>query len=380
MQTFKKRYSQLFLIAFVLISSLYITACDTSEDDSILEEKPQEIEKESTVYTTSDLSSYAIDLPRLLGISQVSDLKLTTPPNFGSVEIIKEGIVLYKANDRNNPKSDQFGYQVNGQNGVVKLEYQPNYADCESQPDYVTTTKNTPIDVYFLSNDFNCMSDSIAEDGKFIKINSIEVYTQDLRNPSGTVEFILYEDNTNTYLNYTPPTDFVGIQEVLYTMRMSDNRIFTSTITFAVLADIDSTGGDTDSTCIFLADDIYNFENLPQYLATSANIVGLANWDSVVVPLHEFYSVYDSIYSFTEGELYVYIPYTENDSLCNPSEWDVTVDWNGIVGGIQILEGNYNPVFFIPRPPLQQTYQIQFFYTLRNRITGEEHTAEILIN
>lgn len=376
MQTFKKCYSQLFLIAFLLISSLYITACDTSKDDILSEDKHQQIDKEQTIYTGSDLSAYTIDLPRVLGISQVSDLKLTTPPNFGSVKIIKEGILLYKAHERNNPRSDQFGYQINGQDGVLKIEYRPDSAGCETKSDYYITTKNTSIDVYFLNNDFDCLNDSLGNDSSNVEIVSIEVDNQDLQNPNQTVDFIFY--SSNRYLTYTPPTNFTGIQECLYTVYTSDNRIFTSTITFEVLADIDSIGG--DSTCIFLADDIYNFQNLPQYLATNSNIAIIANLDSVVVPLYESYSVYDSIYRFTEGELYVYIPYIENDVICNSSEWDVIVDWNGIVGGIQILEGNYNPVFFIPRPPLQQTYQIQFFYTLRNRITGEEHTAEVMIN
>ncbi len=382
MQTFRKIHSKLSLVALLFLSITLISSCDTSKDDILPEDKPQEIDKEKKIYTGSDLSSYTIDLPRVLGISKLSDLKLTTPPSFGSVSIIKEGIVLYKANERNNPRSDQFGYQINGQDGILKIEYNPDSTGCETKSDYYVTTENTSIDAYFLNNDFECMYDSLGGDSSTIQITSIEVDNQDLRNPNQTVDFVFY--SSNRYLTYTPPTNFTGFQECLYTVYTDDNRVFTSTITFEVLADIDSTG-EGDTTCIFLADDIYSLEDLPNFIAQDAvnatYINDSINTDSTTIqPLYNTYWVEDSLNNeFIEGELYVYVPYIENDYLCNPSEWDLTVDWNGIVGGVQIFEGNYNPVFFVPTPPLQQTPELRFYYTFRNRITDQEQTAEIII-
>ncbi|AFM03279.1 hypothetical protein Fleli_0821 [Bernardetia litoralis DSM 6794] len=372
MQTFRKIHSKLTLVALLFLSMTLISSCDTSTDDNILpDDNSQEIEKEQTIYTGSDLSAYTIDLPRFLGISEVSDLKLTTPPNFGSVEIIKEGIVLYRASERNNPRSDQFGYQINGEDGVIKIEYHSDSAGCETKSDYYVTTKNTSIDAYFLNNDFECMYDSLGGDSSTIQITSIEVDNQDLRNPNQTVDFVLY--SSNRYLTYTPPTNFTGFQECLYTVYTDDNRVFTSTMTFEVLAVRD--------TCISLVDDIYSISNLPYFEAqNNTQIVWVnTNPDRTVQPLNEFYSIDNSDQEFMAGETYLYVPYMENDILCAPSEWDLTVNWNGIEGGVSIIESNYNPVFFIPLRVLQQIPESNFFYTFRNRRTGQEMTAEVVI-
>ncbi|WP_338812374.1 hypothetical protein V9L05_13300 [Bernardetia sp. Wsw4-3y2] len=378
MQTFRKIHSKLSLVALLFLSITLISSCDTSKDDILPEDKPQKIDKEKKIYTGSDLSSYTVDLPHVLGISQVSDLKLTTPPSFGSVSIIKEGIVLYKANERNNPRSDQFGYQINGQDGILKIEYNPDSTGCETKSDYYVITENTSIDAYFLNNDFECMYDSLGGDSSTIQITSIEVDNQDLRNPNQTVDFVFY--SSNRYLTYTPPTNFTGFQECLYTVYTDDNRVFTSTITFEVVADIDSTGGG-DTTCIFLADDIYNISNLPYFEAqNNTQIVWVnTNPDRTVQPLDEFYSIDSLNQEFIEGQTYLYVPYIENDVLCNPSEWDLTINWNNVEAGVSISESNYNPVFFVPMFNLQQSSEIKFFYTFRNRITGQEQTAEIII-
>lgn len=371
MQTFRKTHSKLSFVALLFLSITFLSSCDTSKDDILPEDKPQEIDKEKKIYTGSDLSSYTIDLPRVLGISKLSDLKLTTPPSFGSVSIIKEGIVLYKANERNNPRSDQFGYQINGQDGILKIEYNPDSTGCETKSDYYVTTENTSIDAYFLNNDFECMYDSLGGDSSTIQITSIEVDNQDLRNPNQTVDFVFY--SSNRYLTYTPPANFTGFQECLYTIYTDDNRVFTSTMTFEVLAVRD--------TCISLVDDIYSISNLPYFEAqNNTQIVWVnTNPDRTVQPLNEFYSIDSLNQEFIEGETYFYVPYKENDILCAPSEWDLTINWNNVEGGVSISESNYNPVFFVPMFNLQQSSEIKFFYTFRNRRTGQEQTAEVII-
>lgn len=371
MQTFKKCYSQLSLIAFVLISSLYFTACDTSEDD-VLEPIQEPTGNVISFSKAENMALCAIDLPHLFKVSNTTNVILTTNPSFGTVEINDEGLLLYRANDKNNPKTDNFGYSLNGKERTLQIAYAPNSAACEvlTQEDIYYTTKNTALySLDFIGNDILC--DNVPQD----------IYIEEIKgsNPIQEGIEIFFEDGTKK-INYFPPSNFVGRQDFLYYIRpsnSSNSATYVGKISFEVSAN-------TDTTCVSsLQNDTFAARDLPTFISPFERVVGIENDSTNTVPFESISYEVDSLYfnDFVVDKTYYYLPYLENDSVCDYSsfDWELSVDWNGITGGTHALGQYpfYKPVFFVSTDtPLP----FSFFYTLRNRITGEEHTAEVVVN
>ncbi|WP_338768429.1 hypothetical protein WAF17_07790 [Bernardetia sp. ABR2-2B] len=371
MQTFRKRYSQLFLIASLLISSFYITACDTSEDDVL--EPIQELTESSVSFSKAEnMALCAIDLVHLFKVSTATNVILTANPSFGTVEINEEGLLLYRANDSNNPKTDEFGYRLNGKDGKLQIAYTPDSVTCEvvTQEDIYYTQKNTALySLDFMSNDILCNTESEM------------IYIEEIEGSNSIQEGIeiFFEEGT-TKINYFPPSNFVGRQDFLYYIRPNDSNnsaAYVGKISFEVSAN-------TDTTCVSsLQNDLFIAADLPTFFSPFERVVGIENDSTNTVPFESVSYEVDSLYfnDFVVGQTYYYLPYLENDSICDYSsfDWELSVDWNGITGATHALGQYpfYKPVFFVATDtPLP----FSFFYTLRNRITGEEHTAEVVVN
>ncbi|WP_375559777.1 hypothetical protein ACE193_18900 [Bernardetia sp. OM2101] len=378
MQTFKKCYSQLFLIVFLLISSLYLTACDTSEDDVIVNpELPKDHTGETrdnvtTVSTASNMGAYIIDFPRLFDISQEIELELTTVPRYGRADIVNQGTILYRAFDKTTPRTDEFGYRMNGKDGILKIAYRPDSTICEAVSDYFYVTENTPLyDLDLFSNDNLCGD----VDRWVTQRISIE---PERREPT-----FIYQQATTT-MNYYPPSDFVGIEIRDFRIETSNGNSYISSIIFEVVEN-------TDSLCTsFSNNDTFNHTNLPIFEGIHSDIVvlktdtTLMDRSNIHVATHfelDILSSLSTFNTFIEGQEYYYIPYLDNDSICTYliNDWDVSVDWNGISNGSHGLGYYpfYNPVFLVP---VDTPKPFNFIYTIKNSVTGEEHTAEVVVN
>lgn len=377
MQTFKKYYSKLAVIIILLITSISITACDTTKDDIEISPEPIEEPKDNVtvVSTSSNMAVYLIDFSSLFDIPKDAKLELLAVPKYGKVDIIDDGIVLYRIFDKNNPRTDEFGFRLNGKKGILRIEYSPNADICEAVGDYYYTTENTLLyNLDIFSNDNLC--------GAITTWNTERISIEPFRDWA-TIH--IHGDISNSKIDYYTPRDFIGLEIRLVHIKTSNGNSYTSCIIFEV-------GENTDTSCTSsLNNDLFDHTTLPLFEGYEANTVLIKpKYDTLGTtysPLKTGHFYRDTLSSlstfneFIELQDYYYIPYLDNDNRCTYliNDWDVIVDWNGIEGGTHAL-GNYpfyNPVFFVPT---DTPVPFSFVYTLRNTITGEEHTAEVVVN
>ncbi|WP_375562812.1 hypothetical protein ACE193_09885 [Bernardetia sp. OM2101] len=378
MQVFKKYSSKTCLIIMLFFVTIFITSCDTTKDDiEISPITPIEEPKDNVIIvsTSSNMAAYLVDFSYLLDVPVGSEVELITAPKYGRADVFQNDIVLYRIFDKNNPRTDEFEFRLNGEKRILRIEYHPDADICEAVGDYYYTTENTLLyDLDIFSNDNLC--GTITE--WYTERISIEPFRK-----WSTID--IHGDVSNSKVDYYTPSDFMGLEIRQVYIKTSNGNSYTSCLLFEV-------GENTDTSCTSsLNDDLFDHTTLPLFEGYKANLALLKpTYDTLGTlysPLEASHFYRDTLSSlstfneFIEFQDYYYIPYLDNDDMCTYliNDWDVIVDWNGIEGGTHGLgfAPFYNSVFFVPTDTPKP---FSFTYTLRNTITGEEHTAQVIVN